>query len=249
MLSVAVNPVLVNARPHNIVRRPKETLNMYPAKPLFTQVIMNILTAILILVSVLGNGFVIAVIARFKTLRRSVPNILVANLAVVDLLNSAINLPLHIISNSEVSWYRGKTLALVVTLLARVFIILNLASMLAMLANAYLAIAYDFKYLAWKTKKKALSCVFVIWFMSIVMSILFSIPSLYINTIPDGHVNEYRAEIFKQTKYYTAPFMALFIICGAVLGFLTNRSIKEKKKKVFNFPHVLQFSLLCDNIS
>ncbi|KAJ7389671.1 hypothetical protein OS493_029555 [Desmophyllum pertusum] len=151
-------------------------------------------------VSVIGNGFVIAVIARFKTLRRSVPNILVANLAVVDLLNSAVNLPFHLISNSEASWYRGKTLALVVVFLSRLFVFLNLASMLAMLANAYLAIAYDFKYLAWKTKKKALICVFLIWFISIVTTILFSIPSFYINTIPDGHVNEYRAAILKTSK-------------------------------------------------
>ena len=215
---------------------------MYQAKPLFAKVIMNILTAILILVSVVGNGFVIAVIARFKTLRRSVPNILVANLAVVDLLNSAVNLPFHLISNSEASWYRGKTLALVVVFLSRLFVFLNLASMLAMLANAYLAIAYDFKYLAWKTKKKALICVFLIWFISIVTMILFSIPSFYINTIPDGHVNEYRAAILKRAKYYIIPFMGLFILGGAVLGFLTTRSIKEKKKKVFKFPDVLLFS-------
>ncbi|KAJ7371222.1 hypothetical protein OS493_027336 [Desmophyllum pertusum] len=110
----------------------------------------------------LGNGFVLAVIARFKSLR-TVPNILIANLAVVDLLNSAVNLPLHLITILEASWYRGKTLGIMNSFLNRLFVALNLVSMLAMMANTYLAIAFDFKYFIWKTKKKALVCVFLIW--------------------------------------------------------------------------------------
>ena len=203
---------------------------MYPAKPLFTKVIMNILTCVLASCSVVGNGFVLGVLARFKSLR-TVPNILVGNLAVVDLLNAAMNLPFHIMTILEVSWFRGKTLALTTTLINRVFITLNLTSVLAMVANVYLAISFDLKYYIWKTKKKALVCVCIIWLLNFVTLFLLAIPLLDIN-LDDSHVNEYRGEIFKQGKNFAAALVVLFLVCCGVLGFLTIRAIKKKKKKV-----------------
>ena len=191
---------------------------------------MNMLGAVLMSASVLGNGFVLASIARFKSFR-TVPNILVANLAVVDLLHVAVNLPFHMISNSEASWYRGQTLAIVTAFLNRVFATLNLASMLAMMANVFLAIAFDFKYLAWKTKKKAIICVLLIWLTSLMVTILGSIPLLNIN-LADARVRDYRAEIYKQGKYFVGSLTGFSIVCGGVLAFLTTRAIKKNKKKV-----------------
>jgi len=63
---------------------------MYPTKPFSTKIIMSALTGTLSSGAVLGNGLVLAVIARFKSLR-TVPNILIANFPLVDLLNAAIN--------------------------------------------------------------------------------------------------------------------------------------------------------------
>lgn len=119
---------------------------MYPAKSLFAKIILNILIVTLTSAYVLGNGFVLAVLARFKSLR-TVPNILVANLALVDLLNAVINLPFHIIMMSilEISWFRGETLAMLTIAVNRIFVILNLVSVLAMVANMYLAISFDLR--------------------------------------------------------------------------------------------------------
>lgn len=81
---------------------------------------MILLTSTLTSSSLLGNGFVLAIIVRFKSLR-TVSNILIANLVLVDLLNSAINMPIYIIySVLEAGWFRGKTLAVATTLLNRV---------------------------------------------------------------------------------------------------------------------------------
>ena len=204
---------------------------MHPAKPLFAKVIMNTLVVILTSASVLGNGFVLAVLARFKSLR-TVPNILVGNLALVDLLNAVMDLPFHMMSILEVSWFRGKTLAMITVFIHRAFITLNLTSMLAMVANVYLAISFDFKYFTWKTNKKALVGVFLIWFINFLMLFLFALPLLDIN-LHDAHVNQYRAEIFEQGKNFAAAIVLLFILCGGVLGFLTTRAIKKKKKKVY----------------
>ena len=67
---------------------------MYSGKPLFTKLIMSGLTTMLTLVSACCNGFVIVVVARFKSLR-TVPNILLSNHALADLVNAIICVPLY----------------------------------------------------------------------------------------------------------------------------------------------------------
>ena len=62
-------------------------------KPLIARVVMILLLTLLASAALLGNGFVLAIIGRFKSLR-TVHNILIANLAVVDLLSAAINVPI-----------------------------------------------------------------------------------------------------------------------------------------------------------
>ena len=109
--------------------------------------------------------------------------------------------------------------------------VLNLASMLAMTVNTFLAISFDIKYLAWKSNTKALVCAILIWFISIVTVILFSIPLFDID-LGNAHVREYRNEIYKQGKYFVSFTMAFFIISGAVIGVLTTRAITTKKRKV-----------------
>ena len=195
---------------------------------------MTALTGLLSLVAMFGNGSVVAVIARFKSLR-TVPNILIANLSLVDLLNAAINMPLYVVSSVwQTSWFKGKTLAIVTTFLSRLFIVLNLASMLALMANMYFAIAFDLKYITWTTSEKALLSALLTWLIGTVMVILLSLPLLSID-LGDTHIIEYRAEIYNHGKYFVAAIMAFFIVCGGVIGFLTIRSIKKKKQKVFQF--------------
>jgi len=203
---------------------------MYVSKPLATKVAMSVLTSIPTAASLLGNGFILAVVGRFKKLR-TVPNILVANLALVDLLNSIINTPLAMMSVLEVNWFKGRTLAILANFSQRLFTALNHVSMLVMMANVYLAIAFDLRYLAWKTKKKMLFCCFLIWLIDIVAVSLHTVPLLDIN-LGDASVHEYRTEIFKRGKYFSVTFSTLSIISLAVLGFLTSCAIKKKKKEV-----------------
>ena len=190
---------------------------------------MSVLTSIPTAASLLGNGFILAVVSRFKKLR-TVPNILVANLALVDLLNSIVNTPLAMMSVLEVNWFKGRTLAILANFSQRLFTALNLVSMLVMMANVYLAIPFDLRHLAWKTKKKTLICCFLIWLIDIVAVSLHTVLLLDIN-LGDASVHEYRTEIFKRGKYFSVTFFTLSIISLAVLGFLTSCAIKKKKKK------------------
>jgi len=205
---------------------------MHQAKPLFAKVVMGVLTVILSCACFLGNGFVLAVIARFKSLR-TVPNILVANLAFVDLVNAAITVPPYMIYYVfEASWFKGKALGIMTVVLNRLFTVLNLASMIVMLTNMYLAISFDLKYFVWKTNRKALLSVFLTWLISIV-SVAFSSISLFDFNLGDVHVMEYRERIFKEGRLFVMSFLVIFLIFAALVCFLTARAIKKKQKKVF----------------
>lgn len=57
---------------------------------------MSALTFILILACELGNGLMFAVIARFKSLR-TIQNILIANLCLVDFLSAVIAFTMYMI--------------------------------------------------------------------------------------------------------------------------------------------------------
>ena len=69
------------------------TFVMYPPKPFMIKLFRSLLT--LALGVRFGNGLILAVIARFKSFRTA-PNILVANIAVVDMLKAVINTPIYI---------------------------------------------------------------------------------------------------------------------------------------------------------
>ena len=94
---------------------------------------MSVITSVHGLGAVLGNGSVLSVIVCFKSLR-TFPNILIANLSVVHLLNAVINMPIFMISTVwETRWFKGKSLAIMTSFFNRLFIILNLALMVAWL--------------------------------------------------------------------------------------------------------------------
>ena len=71
------------------------TFVMYPPKPFMIKLFRSLLTVSLALDVRFGNGLILAVIAWFKSFR-TVPNILVANIAVVYMLKAVINTPIYI---------------------------------------------------------------------------------------------------------------------------------------------------------
>ena len=132
-------------------------------KPLFIKIFLIAITVIEALVGVLSNASILLLIARFKSLR-TVCNLLLANLAVVDMLNAAINMPIHLLYTLlKRRLFRGPGFAFLITFLQRVFVLLNLASMLVLLANMYFGIAFNLRYYAWKSDRKVALCCFLIW--------------------------------------------------------------------------------------
>ena len=99
-----------------------------------------VLLSLVVVFAVLGNGFVLGIVARFKKLR-IFPNILIANLAFADLMNALVNIPIYVLWGVlNVKWFSGKTSAIISLFLSHLFILVNVVCMLVLLVNVFLAI-------------------------------------------------------------------------------------------------------------
>ena len=195
---------------------------------------MLILLPLVAFFAALGNGFVLAVIARFKKLR-TFPNILLANLAFADIFNALINVPMYLFWGVlGVDWMTGKTLATISVFPHHLFLFLNLVSMLVMLVNVFLAVALDLKYFTWKTKEKAKNIALVEWLVCLTSAVLSSWYHSHDVDLKDAPVSRYRLSFSIKTSYYKAGIITAFMVATVVFGFLTFGSIQRRKRQVRN---------------
>ncbi|KAL9951403.1 hypothetical protein ACROYT_G044058 [Oculina patagonica] len=125
----------------------------------------------------IGNGFYLAIFARFKVFRRNFTNILIASLAVVDCLQALFNVPLFtLFFVVEPSWLKGKAWAIISYSLRLEFGFLNLVSMTALMVDRFFAVHLPLKYFTWKTTKKAKIAVFLIWLVCTIVVVLLAVP-------------------------------------------------------------------------
>ena len=194
---------------------------------IFTLVILSLVAVF----AVLGNGFVLGIIARFKKLR-TFPNILISNLALVDFSNALINGPLYLLWGVlKVKWFTGKTLAIISIFLLRLFMFLNVVSMLVLLGNAFLAIALNLKYFTWKTNEKALAIVLGVWMVCVTSAVI----SLYPHSdtdLQDASVSTYRLAFMNQSNLLFTVIGASFVVTAIVLGVMAYCAIQLRKRQV-----------------
>ena len=122
-----------------------------------------ILFLLLIFLVVLGNGSICFFVLRFKFLR-TIPNILLTNLAIVDLLNIIISPPLLILSLVyDVKALRTKAAALCTNLVTVLFMQLNLTSMLLLAVDRYYAVAHLMRYIFWRSHSRTFCAICALW--------------------------------------------------------------------------------------
>ena len=197
-----------------------------------SQVVMSFLSAMLTLVSTIGNGSFIAIFNRFKNLR-NFPNILFASLAVVDFANALINVPLFVLYFvMKPSWLKGKTLAIISSSLHLDFTLLNIVSMFALMVDRFLALYLVLKYLTWKTTKRAYFAVLLIWLGCTMVVAIVAIP-LFDMDFDNQTLKESRVIIFNQRKRFVASIMATFVTaaCDWILNELHNLPEEKPGKR------------------
>ena len=152
------------------------------------------------------------------------------------MLNAAINMPIHLLYTVlEPRLFRGPISAFLITFFQRVFALLNLASMLVLLANMYFGIAFNLKYYVWKRKRKlkAALCCFLVWLTCTALAQLSCLPIQSID-LGDSPVARYRTEIFKAGKHHFIAVASFFLFGGIVFLVLIVCSIRRNRKKVIS---------------
>ena len=196
-----------------------------------TTILMVVLFPSLGVFAILGNGIILGIVARFKKFR-TFPNILIANLALIDSLNALVNIPMYLLSGVlEVKWFNGSLLAIVSLFLFFLFMILNLVSMLVLLVNVFLAIKLNMRYFTWKTNEKALATALVEWLVCVTVVALLSW-SVSDTDLQDAPVSRYRQVFLDELKFAGQSIIGSFLIASFVFGVLIFFAIQKKKQRV-----------------
>ncbi|XP_032235007.2 somatostatin receptor type 2 [Nematostella vectensis] len=205
-----------------------------------TPLIMQLfLVSLVFLLAVIGNAGIWVLLKRFRSLR-TVPNILVGNLALIDFLNATVNLPVFTAAGVLQLGHMGGRLASATIFAGQTLVIfLHLLSMLLMMVDRYIAIAWGLHYRIWKSQRKVLVAVIVVW------TIVFGVTVpwvLLLYAVNKGnspyliyHIAYFHA-VGKYNCFVTYPILGCTI--GAVSA-LTYQSIR-KQGKFFAETSVMQ---------
>ena len=169
----------------------------------------------LLLTAVVGNGLFFFLFIRNKTLR-TVHHALFADLSIIDLLNSVINIPLSICYVVyDIPSCRGKTFAWTVSFLHSLFALLSLSSMALQMIDRYLAVCWPILYKATKSMPKIIVVIFVKWLVVLTIILLIYVP-LYDIDLVNSSVLDYREVYSKRSGQklprYVVPMFVLMIV-------------------------------------
>ena len=193
------------------------------------------LYAVLFLAAVIGNATIIILIRRFKSLR-TISNMFLANLAVIDFLNILINIPVYTMSGILMhEIMRGRIMSLS---LATTHILLNnlkLMGMLAISGERFLGVSLGLKYNALKKKKKMIVAVIaVVWVLGIAITVPWSRAIFKIN-LGEAPTYQYRIQSLHKVGKTAAPSVFLTLgIAFVVSSIMTCVSFKKQMKVLYS---------------
>ncbi|XP_032364907.1 prokineticin receptor 1 [Etheostoma spectabile] len=178
-------------------------------------IVIAVVLVVIMVVCGLGNCLFIASLVRYKQLR-NLTNLLIANLAVSDVLVAAVCCPflMDYYVVKQLSWDHGLVLCASTTYLRTVSLYVSTNALLAIAVDRYLAILYPLKP---RMKFQTAYCVILmVW----VVPIFISIPSAYMaseTTYPHVEGRSYKtfcAQIWPvdQQVYYRSYFLLIFAL-------------------------------------
>ncbi|XP_022797241.1 trace amine-associated receptor 1-like isoform X2 [Stylophora pistillata] len=201
-----------------------------------SQRISNILMIAVVLIgSIVGNGIICLLLIRFKTLR-SVPNLLIANLAVVNILDALTNMPLFIL------WYickvpplKGRSISWTVISWYVLFLYLMVFNLTLLAMDRYGAIVHGFRYHVWKTKNKAKVAVLVVWVLAALYTYGLFTLGLDID-LGDAPVLLYRMTYLKTFgRHFIIPGILIPFMIMLILGLAVCVTVRNHRKRFSTF--------------
>lgn len=191
-------------------------------------IIQTTLLVLLLLVLILGNSVICALVAKYRNLR-TYANFLVVEMALVDLFNGVINIPLFICYQLYPSAiFRGRYLAIACLFLRRGFLLQNALSVTTIFLDRYLVLAHGLRYISWKSRKKLFVIVAIKWLTGIVLvgGIIFFHTDF--DDIGDAPIALYISQ-YEDRGILPFPRIILptFLIIFCTVFYLSSREIKR----------------------
>lgn len=197
-------------------------------------IIQFVLLVIIFVIAVTGNGLVCFVVYHFKQLR-TVPNILIVNLSLIDLINSLVNMPLFAgfyVFKGDV--FKGKLISYVLTSLHNYILYLNVLTLIVLMADRYGAIKFKQRYHAWKTTNKVRLVIAVVWITCTALVVFLGFRRHRILSPYEGlSLLKYRQILYKAEGWKVA--ICVFgtpLIIFVILGTLIWRSVKASRRRI-----------------
>ncbi|KAL9965698.1 hypothetical protein ACROYT_G029536 [Oculina patagonica] len=123
------------------------------------------------IIGVIGNVLTLFVIIRYEPLR-DVTGMFLANLAIADLLQSILGMPLIATSAFRHQWIFGETLCTISGLTNSLFCITSVLTLTAVSVDRWLAIVYPLNYRSWLTVVRARIVLTYIWLQALFVASL-----------------------------------------------------------------------------
>ena len=211
-----------------------ETFQLHSCRD--TQRISNIfMIAVVMIGSIVGNGTICLLLIRFKTLR-TVPNILIANLAAVNILNALTNMPLFILWYiCKVPFLKGRLISWILVTWYVLFVYLTVFNLTAQAMDRFGAIVHGLHYYAWKTKKKAKVAVLFVWLLAALYTYGMFTLGLDID-LGDAPVLVYRMTYLKIFgRHFIIPGILVPFFLMLILGVAICVKVRNHRKRFSTF--------------
>lgn len=199
-----------------------------------TVIVQFVLLAIIFVVAVTGNGLVCFVVYHFKHLR-TIPNIVIVNLSLIDLINSVVNMPLFAgFYIFKADAFSGKWISYLFSSLHNFMVYLNVLTLVVLMADRYGAIKFKMRYHAWKTKTQVYLGIAAIWVTGTALIISLGFHRHRILSRYEGlPLIEYRRILYKTEGWKIAlGILGAPLLIISVLGALIWRSVKASRKRI-----------------
>ncbi|XP_070556873.1 somatostatin receptor type 5-like [Ptychodera flava] len=213
------------------------TTSLDPLPPWLSDLFMPIISSLVCVLGLLGNGIVIYTCLRYPGMS-SVPNLYIVNLAVADFLH-LFALPFLIYFNTHARWVFGNAMCKVVMGLDGANMFTGIFTLTAMAVDRYLAIVHIVWAKNYRTQMKTKLVCCILW----MMSLAFSAPLwLYANTMRiDGVVVcivicpvlvEQLFIMYTFVIGFVSPLVIITVCYVGILRFLGNNARRRRRFRV-----------------
>lgn len=200
----------------------------------YYNVLLSIVFFFVFTLSLMGNSLVIITILSKTHRTRSITNFYLLNLAVADLLRSVVCMPLTLLSEITRCWLLGPVMCKAIAFLQPVGVCASAYTLAVIAVERYYAICRPLQSRKWRTKKRALFTISLVWVFSFVCNIgsLFIFDSVPYRTqwtcdTTKGPLIDFFYQLYVTLVLLFIPLCAMVSLYGHVIYALSTAIVSD----------------------